>query len=191
MMNRVRIRRLVGGLVLMGVFIFGSGFQLQAGEQKTKRNRTFEKIQITGKQAGYILLNSIVVTFAELSRTGKGSEEMILRELNSWMAQARLAKEKKLIDNEFFERYKRILVVIRLTIIREADHAFDHLIIREINKFDIPRKMEGKVRGLATAADALAQEILSLKRYLDQKLAFGDQGAFLKNRPLDPQKTSV
>jgi len=184
----VKTKRLVLVSVLTGIFIFCGGLQM-FGQKKNKG--VFETLRITGKQAGYMLLNSIVVTFAELSRTGKGTEEMILRELNSWMAQARLAKEKKLIDNVFFARYKRILVVIRLTIIREADHAFDQLIIREINKFDIPRKVKGEVRGLASVSDALAQEILSLKRYLDQKLAFGDQGAFLKNRPLDPQKTSV
>jgi len=97
------------------------------GQKKDKG--VFETLQITGKQAGYILLNSIVVAFAELSRTGKGSEAMVLRELNSWMTQARLAKEKKLIDEEFYARYKRILVVIRLTIVNYADHglrSFDY-----------------------------------------------------------------
>lgn len=164
----VNIKRLVLVLVLTGIFIFAGALQMH-GQKKEKG--VFETLQITGKQAGYMLLNSIVVTFAELSRTGQGSEEMILRELNSWMNQARLAKKKQLIDEEFFARYKRILVVIRLTIVKHANHAFDRLIVQEINKFDIPRRVKGKVEGLASVADALAQEVLSLKRYLDQKYA--------------------
>ncbi len=160
----MRVKRLVLVVVLAGMFIFAGGLQMHGQEKE--------------KQAGYMLLNSIVVTFAELSRRGEGSEETILRELNTWMSQVRLAKEKELIDDEFFVRYKRILVVIRLTLINYANHAFDHLIIREINKFDIPRKVKGKVNGLASVANALVQEISSLKRYLDQKYASGGQEPF-------------
>lgn len=134
------------------------------------QQKTFE-FRITGKQAGYVLLDSIVVLFAELSRTGTAEEADIVRALNNWMARARTAKKQGLIDEVFFKRYKRILVVIRLTIVKYANHAFDHLVIREINKFDIPQKYKdkAKIAGLASAADALVEEILSLKRYLDNK----------------------
>jgi hypothetical protein len=166
-----RMKGLVPGLVFMIIFSL-CAVLLLPGQKKESHNQPFENIQITGKQAGYILLNSVVVTFAELSKTGKGEEETIVRELNTWMIQARFAKDQNLIDDVFFKRYKRILAVIRLTIIKAANHAFDHLIVQEINKFDIPQKMKGGVYGLASVAGALAKEIQSLKGYLDKKNAF-------------------
>lgn len=153
-----------GLLVLFLVLLISlSGF--------ARSQRKMFEFRITGKQAGYVLLDSIVVLFAELVRADTAEEADIVRELNGWMARARTAQEQGLIDEVFFKRYKRILVVIRLTIVKYANHAFDHLIIREINKFDIPQKYKDKVKiaGLASVSDALVEEILSLKRYLDNK----------------------
>lgn len=161
-----QVRRMTGkGLPVIFLVLLISFTGFAQSQQKT-----FE-FRITGKQAGYVLLDSIVVLFAELSRTGTAGEADIVRALNNWMARARTAKKEGLIDEVFFKRYKRLLVVIRLTSVKYTNHAFDHLIIREINKFDIPQKYKdkAKIAGLASTADALVEEILSLKRYLDNK----------------------
>lgn len=126
-----------------------------------------ENVRIKGDQAGYMLLDSVVVTFARLSKEGRGDAEPIERALDNWMAQARRAMQGNRIDAVFFKRFRRLLVVIKLSIVSDPAQHLAPIILEEINAFDIPREYRGKIAGLGSVADLLAAEILSLKRYLD------------------------
>jgi len=148
-------------MVLMSLLIFCIGLQgwlFQKGE-----------FRITSEQVGYALLDSVVVTFAELSKKVDDRQKSLQRELDKWMLLAKVAKAEGQIDEVFFNRFKRILVVIKLTIIPDPNHHLNPLILEEISKFDISKAQQGKISGLASVADSLSGEILSLKRYLDRK----------------------
>jgi hypothetical protein len=125
--------------------------------------------RIEGDQPGYMLLDAVVVTFSELSRQGRGEAAPLEKSLDQWMQQAKKAKAEGKIDDVFFKRFNRILVVIKLSIIFDPGGHLRALILDEINQFDIPKKYEGRTGGLAPVAGLLAEEILSLKRYLDKK----------------------
>lgn len=145
-------------LVVLCPGLHGNGDMFQDGN-----------FRIEGKQVGYMLLDSVVVTFSQLSREGRGEAAPLEKALDDWMLQAKKAKAEGKVDDIFFKRFRRILVVIKLSIVFDPDGHLRALILDEINKFDIPKKYEGRTGGLASVAGLLSEEILSLKRYLDKK----------------------
>jgi hypothetical protein len=148
-------------ILLTGLVVLCTGLQ---GNVFTDGN-----FRIEGDQPGYMLLDAVVVTFSQLSRQGKGDAAPLEEKLDDWMLQAKKAKAEGKIDDVFFKRYQRILVVIKLSIIFDPGGHLRALILDEINQFDIPKKFEGSTGGLAPVAGLLSEEILSLKRYLDKK----------------------
>lgn len=155
-MTYKKISILLMGLLILCISMQGS--LLQKGE-----------FGIRNEQVGYALLDSVVVTFAELSKKDDDRKKSLQRELDKWMLLAKVAKAEGQIDEAFFNRFKRILVVIKLTIIPDPNHHLNPLILEEINKFDISKMQQAKITGLASVSDSLSGEILSLKRYLDKK----------------------
>ncbi len=155
-MTYKKISILFMGLLILCISMQGS--LLQKGE-----------FGITSEQVGYALLDSVVVTFSELSKKVDDRKKSLQRELDKWMLLAKVAKAEGQIDEAFFNRFKRILVVIKLTIIPDPNHHLNPLILEEINKFDISKMQQAKITGLASVSDSLSGEILSLKRYLDRK----------------------
>jgi hypothetical protein len=126
---------------------------------------------IKDQGVGYTLLDSIVSTLSQLSASGKGGREALEPHLYRWWNEVIKAREQRLIDEVFFTRYKRILVVIMLNVVTdEMNIIINSLILEEINKFDIPPIDDSQnIAGIGSIAKALSEEISSLKRYLKEK----------------------
>lgn len=129
--------------------------------------------KITGNGVGYTLLNGVVLTFED---TGTLTKEEFKKHvddaLKGFAADARKAKAEGKIDAVFFERFQRVLRVIKLVITNDTERILNPLIVSEVNKFDIKEKMgpvDYKAIGIGNVAGALAGELLSLKKYLDEK----------------------
>jgi hypothetical protein len=133
-------------------------------------------IEIKGDGVGYVLLNDVIKLFEEIAPSGGSFQEKILQGLDRLFREVRVAREQKYVDASFFERYKRILVVLKLVILKSergkggSDPILDTVIVREVNQFDDPVKMsEGDaIQGIGTVAGTVATELLSLKRHLDK-----------------------
>jgi hypothetical protein len=98
---------------------------------------------------------------------------------------AQKAVDKGKIDSLFFERYKRLLRVVRLIMMDDPEGLLTPLIVSEALQFDINEKEKLKLKekldhknpqdkyanriGLRFIAAALAEEVLSLKNHLDEK----------------------
>ena len=130
---------------------------------------------IEGDGVGYLLLNGVIVTFEhDKPLPPETFKTRVLTSLNRLNKEGALALSQKHIDNHFFTRYKRILLVLRLVMVRTKeieDTILDATIIEEVNKFDSQTKMTkgDTVWGLGSVAGAVAEELLSLKKYLDDK----------------------
>jgi len=136
---------------------------------------------IEGEGVGYVLLNDVVKLFEGMAPPGDNFRDKIMQGLDRLYQEARLASEQKHVDAPFLERYNRVLLVLKLVILKSdagkgtADPIVDSLIIREMNRFDVSEKLaEGTaLQGIGSVAGSVAEELLSLKKYLDK----------LKNQP--------
>jgi len=128
--------------------------------------------QIQGDGVGYVLLNDVVVMFENLAPGIEDWRSKVFATMNGIYKESGLARKQGKIDDHFYERFERILQVIKLVLVTDKDvedPLLDAMIIREVNKFSIPTKMTlGKrVQGMGSVAAALTEELLSLKKYLD------------------------
>ena len=129
---------------------------------------------IEGDGVGYLLLNGVIVTFEhDKPLSPEAFKTKVFASLNRLKKEADLALSQKHIDTHFFTRYKRILLVLRLVMIKDKgieDTILDATIIEEVNKFDSQAKMNkgDTVGGLGSVAGAVAEELLSLKKYIDE-----------------------
>lgn len=130
------------------------------------------------EEAGYALLESLVVAFGEMARTGRGGFEMVFEFLQKQMAELKKAKAQGQVDALFYKRYHRILEVLMLTIrMPEADPEgiLDDFTLKEMKRFIVDVTGEGaeipppEHRGIGAIAGAIAEEILNLHIYLDGK----------------------
>lgn len=130
---------------------------------------------IEGDGVGYLLLNGVIVTFEhDKPLSPEAFQTMVLGSLNRLNKEADLALAQKHIDTHFFTRYKRIILVLRLVMVKikgTEDTILDAAIIEEVNKFDSQAKMNkgDTVSGLGSVAGAVAEELLSMKKYLDDR----------------------
>jgi hypothetical protein len=130
---------------------------------------------IEGDGVGYLLLNGVIVTFEhDKPLSPEAFKTMVLDSLNRLNKEADLALEQKHIDQNFYTRYRRVLLVLRLVMVKAKgveDTILDDTIIEEVNKFDSQAEMKkgDPVEGLGSVAGAVAEELLSLKRYLDEQ----------------------
>lgn len=94
------------------------------------------------------------------------------------MAELKKARAEKQIDSVFFKRYKRILVILKLTILDttyDTEGILDSLIAKELKEFivDVTGADEQlpppEHRGIGAVAGALFEEVLNLYIYLDGK----------------------
>ena len=73
--------------------------------------------KISGEGVGYTLLNDIIVTFEGFDPTNpEEGRKRAIKTLNKCISDAQKAKDQGKIDSIFFERYKRILFVLRLSL---------------------------------------------------------------------------
>jgi hypothetical protein len=131
------------------------------------------------ENAGYALLDTVFVTFKQLAEMKDGVLEKTGKALVQMMKDARKARDQDQIDEVFFNRFHRILVILNIVITPvEKDDAniMGPYYFREINRFieDIlGEKYDVQKAGGREAIDklsqALSREIKNLRLYLDAK----------------------
>ena len=151
------------GTALLCIFIL-------SGVGMAQMRATFH---IEGDGVGYLLLNGVIVTFEhDKPLSPEAFKTMVLDSLNRLNKEADMALAEKHIDQSFFTRYKRVLLVLRLVMVKVKgieDTILDDTIIEEVNKFDSTAKLTqgDTIWGLGSVAGAVAEELLSMKKYLD------------------------
>jgi len=130
-------------------------------------------------EAGYALLESLVVAFGDMARTGKGGFDDVNTILQRQMAMLKKAHSQNQVDALFYNRYHRILEVFKLTIRQketDPEGILDDFTHQEIKKFimdvtgsdaTIPPPEH---RGIGAIAGTIAEEIINLHLYLDSRL---------------------
>jgi hypothetical protein len=137
------------------------GGMLFSGQEK-KMKRTFE---IPGDGPGYDLLRTLADEFGIYAV--KSTQEF-QKVSDNWIAQAKQLKEKGKIDEVFFKRYKQLAIVCKLVMVPDKQGILQDLIIKEINKFGVKAlDKDFQFQGLRSVAAKLTEEILDLKKYLD------------------------
>jgi hypothetical protein len=129
-------------------------------------------------EAGYVLLDRILVLFRNLAMHGSGGErgrEAVEKGLEDIMTEAVQAKTKNQLDPVYFRRFNRLLVVMKLAITSDSKGILKSHIDRMTADFveDISGQApalgkDGSV-GLGALAAALADEIANLRIHLDTK----------------------
>jgi hypothetical protein len=129
------------------------------------------------EEAGYALLDSLVVTFKELAEKREDVIEKTNLELVELMKKAQRAKWQNQIDALFFKRYARILMILKIVVSPMTDGGiFKSLYFREINqfiediegeKFDI--EASGENEAINKLSLAVSHELVNLRVYLDNK----------------------
>lgn len=131
-----------------------------------------------GENIASILLDSIVVGFNKLAMKGAGAYNPVNDLLQESMARLNKARTDKNVDEIFYARYKRILVVLKLAIMDRKDDTqgiLSDLIGKEMQAFafditgEIRDMHDPKKRGIASIAKAIIWEILNLHIHLDTK----------------------
>jgi hypothetical protein len=132
------------------------------------------------ENAGYALLDSLVVAFKELAEQREAVMERTDAAIGEMAREAQRANAQGLIDTIFFKRFHRILIVIKCVITPvskdEEGWFFKSLYFGAINKFieDIegePFDIEKSGHSVAINKFTLAvsHEIVDLRIYLDNK----------------------
>ena len=131
------------------------------------------------ESAGYALLDTVFVTFKELAEMGEGVLEKTQKALNQMMKDAKKAKAQNQIDDVFFKRFHRILLVLNIVITPvEKDDAniMGPFYFGEINqfiedimgeKYDVQKA--GGHEAINKLSEAISREISNLRLYLDSK----------------------
>jgi hypothetical protein len=124
---------------------------------------------LAADKAGYVLLDKMVTQFHQLAEASPGKTQQVREALDEMMALARKAQDEKRIDDAFFRRYTRVLMVMRLVIIDDPQRILVPLAEREFASFTkdttgIEAEGKASVPALATAISA---ELDNLKTYLD------------------------
>lgn len=126
--------------------------------------------------AGYALLEALVVGFRVMAQKGTGGYEEVHSLLQTQMAELKKARDQNQVDVVFFKRYHRILEVLMLTIrMPETDPEgiLDDFTLKEMKRFIIDvtgvdaTLPPPEHRGVGAIAGAIAEEILYLHMYLD------------------------
>lgn len=130
------------------------------------------------KQVGKVLIDHVISGFKAMAISGSGGYDVVDRLLQKSMVMLRRAEREKKIDPVFYRRYKRVLEILKLTII-DARHDKENIlgdhIARELQSFiyDITGKTKdpGTVqRGIGMISEAVSFELLNLHIYLDTKM---------------------
>jgi hypothetical protein len=131
------------------------------------------------ENAGYALLDTVFVTFKELAEMREPVMEKTNKALTNMMKEAKNAKAQNLIDEVFFKRFHRILLVLKIVItpMEEGEGGImEPLYFGEINQFieDIEGEKYDVKKAVGHEAinklsQAISHEIIELRLYLDTK----------------------
>jgi len=122
-------------------------------------------------RAGYAVLDSFVGMFQEMSQKGTGGFDVVDKALQKIMADVKKAKAEGKIDKIFYARMTRLLAVVRLAVQPDPEIILGPYIQKEIAEFVREVTGEGMTgdgkRGIGAIAEAMAQEIINLRIYLE------------------------
>jgi hypothetical protein len=122
-------------------------------------------------KAGYALLDLLVSTFLELSKSG--TLVTLEQNLPKMMAGAKKAREEKQIDLVFYARYTRMLAIFKLVTTPDPEWIIGPIVNKEVSNFikdTIGEERENK-NSIRQLSEALKEEILDLRLYLDNQTA--------------------
>lgn len=120
------------------------------------------------KKVGYALLDAITTQFHGMAISGSSSEK-VDKALQTFMADAKKAKEQKQVDQAFFARYRRMVAVMKLALILDPEGILSNIVQQEIVHFiqDVLGEDKESVASVGQMAMAISEEILNLRLYLD------------------------
>ena len=119
-----------------------------------------------GEPAGYALLDRFVVQFEQMARAGSGtSPDAALAEM---MAMARKARAENRIETAFFDRYARLLRVLKLVTMNDPEGLLRPVADREVGDF-VQNVLGERKTDIGSLAQAMTRELESLRKGLDAK----------------------
>lgn len=116
-------------------------------------------------------MDKVISTFKGMAERGTGGREKVLPALEEMMADAKKAKDQEQIDQVFFNRYNRLLMVMKLLLVEDEEGILGPVIEREIREFvwdveGIKLDYTGK-KTIGYVSEAIADELVNLHLYLD------------------------
>lgn len=122
--------------------------------------------------AGYVLLEKTTTQFQQMGKEPL-DEQKLQTALNEMMASAKRAKAEGRIDEAFFERYARLVRVLRVVTIQDPEGILVPVFQKEVSSFVQsalgPQASGSAQPGIPEIARAFTKELEALKRLLDQK----------------------
>jgi len=116
-------------------------------------------------------LDKVISTFKGMAEKGTGGREKVIPALEEMMADAKKAKDQEQIDPVFFNRYNRLLMVMKLFLVEDEEGILKPVIEREVGEFvwDVEGiKLEGSgKKTIGFVSQAIADELVNLHLYLD------------------------
>lgn len=121
-------------------------------------------------QAGYVLIDKLVVLFNQMASSPDVSYDQINTPISEMMVLARQARAEQRIDQQFFDRYARILRIIKLVIIEDKAEILLPIFGPECAAFvkDVTGQKVVGAANLSVLAQAITKELDNLKKYLDK-----------------------
>jgi hypothetical protein len=129
---------------------------------------------LAADDAGYVLLEKLTTQFQQIGpHTGPDGAQLEAA-LNEMMASAKRAKAEARIDQEFFDRYVRVVRVVRALTLPDPEGILYPLLEKEIRAFvdDVLGPQATRAPGTSPMAEialAIKKELDSLKLKLDQR----------------------
>ncbi|RPI23739.1 MAG: hypothetical protein EHM61_19015 [Acidobacteria bacterium] len=123
----------------------------------------------TADRAGYVLIDKFVVLFEGITSSSGGDVDPGLQEM---MAMAKKAKAEGRLTQEFFDRYARLLMVVKLAMIPDRERILAPLADIQFKAFvrDVSgAPVQDTPPSIAALAKAITQELDNLKKVLDQQ----------------------
>ncbi len=129
------------------------------------------------EEVGKTLIYYIISGFKAMAVGGSGGYNVVDILLQKSMIMLRNAKEKGKVDSVFYRRYKRILEVLKLTIM-DAKFDKESILGDHISRvtqdfiYDITgeiKEIDKLKRGVGLISEAVSEELLNLHIYLDTK----------------------
>lgn len=116
-------------------------------------------------------MDKVISTFKGMAEKGTGGREKVIPALEEMMADAKKAKDQEQIDPVFFNRYNRLLMVMKLFLVEDEEGILKPVIEREVGEFvwDVEGiKLEGSgKKTIGFVSQAIADELVNLHLYLD------------------------
>lgn len=156
-------------MMLALLLVFSSILMAEVNQESGKPGMT-RTFKLPGEGPGYDLLRMLADDFGKYAGSCEDSMKIFMEVSDKWIVMAGKAKAKGDIDEIFFQRYKRLAIVCKLVVIPDKQRILSELIVSEINKFaGEPLGKDFQFQGIGSVASKMAEEILSLKAYLEKK----------------------